>query len=66
MELFIFGSICGGVMVGAAMFLIHTRYADRKIDSWAEMLAEQQRSNSGIHEPRAVTKLTHRERTITL
>lgn len=62
MELFIFGSIVGGVMVGAVMFLI-TRSSNREVQAWEELIREQEQRTQKFR-PFARTRLTHRERTI--
>lgn len=67
MEQFVIGLAIGGVF-GAALYYFLTRKEETEPPEWADLLADQQGHIAELRSlnaaPRAVTKLTHRERTL--
>lgn len=70
MELLLLGAVIGGIFGVATTMLILSRQQEEVTPEWADLLAEQQghipQFQKPLEEPRAVTRLTNRERTITL
>lgn len=70
MEPFIVGAGIGCLIGVAAAYLIVSRPKEKDVPSWLELLDEQdealERFAEHQQQPRAYTRLTNRERTITL
>ena len=70
MELLGIGVLIGAVAGVAITMFLKERHRDDDIPEWSDLLAEQQghiaHFPQPIEQPRAVTRLTHRERTVEL
>lgn len=70
MEAFIIGIGLGCLIGVATAYLIASRPKDDEPPTWAELIDQQMHSLEQIEgnrmKPRAVTRLTNRERTVTL